>query len=422
MRILDAVSSVLWGRHVLLLLLLTGVIFTVKSKGYQLRRAGSWLRSAGGTRDSRRSLTTALAGSLGTGNIVGVAAAITAGGAGAIFWMWVSAIFGMMTVFAENFLSAKARERKPNTHATGALRYIELVSPMLALLYAAGCGLSSLCMGNMAQTNACTSALESLHISPIFSAIACAVLAFLAAQGGLQRAKSWTEKLVPAMTILFFTAALGVLWVFRANLPSAVHSIFTEAFSLKASAGGGMGMLTAMRVGLSRGIFTNEAGLGSSAFAYEELPDCTAEELGHMGIFQVFLDTLVMCTVTGLCILCCRSPMLTGAQLTIFAFESAWGVLGGRVIAVCTALFAIATVISWSCYGWQGLSYLTHGRGKALYAILAAGCAFVGCLLPVSEVLQLGDAMNGLLAIPNCLALLCFAMSNGSSAQFGRNC
>lgn len=406
MSFLNTLSKLLWGRHVLCLLLATGTVLTVKSRGYQLRRAGDWLRSAHGTRDSRQSLTTALAGSLGTGNIVGVAAAITAGGAGAIFWMWVSAIFGMMTVFAENFLSAKMRQRHPNTKALGALRYIERVSPALAVIYALGCGLSSLCMGNMAQTNACAAALETLHISPMLTAIGCAVLAFYAARGGLALVKRLTEKLVPAMTILFFTAALGVLWVFRANLPTALRTIFSEAFTIKAGAGGSVGMLTALRVGLSRGIFTNEAGLGSSAFAYEELPNHSPQQLGNMGIFQVFLDTIVMCTVTGLCILCCRSPVLSGAQLTIFAFESAWGTLGGQVIALCTALFALATVISWSCYGFQGLSYLTHGRGRLLYAAVAAGCAFLGCLLPVSEVLQLGDAMNGLLALPNCIALL----------------
>lgn len=415
MTVLNTLSKILWGRHVLLLLLMTGMVLTVKSRGYQLRRAGDWLRSAHGTRDSRQSLTTALAGSLGTGNIVGVAAAISVGGAGAIFWMWVSAIFGMMTVFAENFLSAKMRAQHPNTHARGALRYIERVSPILAGVYALGCGLSSLGMGNMAQVNACASAFETLHIPPMFTAIGCAVLAFFAAHGGLRRVKCWTEKLVPAMTILFFTAALGVLWVFRANLPTALRLIFSEAFSIKAGVGGGA--LTAMQVGLSRGIFTNEAGLGSSAFAYEELPNHSPQQLGNMGIFQVFLDTIVMCTVTGLCILCCRSPVLSGAQLTIFAFESAWGALGGQVIALCTALFAIATLISWSCYGFQGLCYLTHGKGKLCYAAAAGGCAFLGCLLPLGAVLQIGDAMNGLLALPNCIALLWCGRRCGEESQ-----
>lgn len=410
MKAAEVLSTLLWGRHVLLLLLLTGIFFTVRSRGYQLRRAGGWLTSAATRRDGRQSLMTALAGSLGTGNIVGVAAAITVGGAGAIFWMWVSAIFGMMTVFAENDLSAKCRQQHPNTHARGALRYIEQVSPALAAVYAIGCGLSSLSMGNMAQTNACAAALQRLHIPTVATAAGCAVLAFFAAHGGLRRVKSWTERLVPTMTLLFFAAALGVLWVFRANLPRAVHEIFSQAFSLRAGAGGGVGALTAMQVGLSRGIFTNEAGLGSSAFAYEDLPNHSPQQLGNLGIFSVFLDTIVMCSVTGLCILCCRSPVLSGAQLTLFAFESAWGALGGQVIAVCTALFAIATVLSWSCYGFQGLSYLTHGRGKLCYAAAAAGCAFLGCLLPVSSVLQIGDAMNGLLALPNCIALLWLTM------------
>lgn len=407
MRFLDALTSVLWGWPVLLLILLAGICCTVSTRGYQLRHAKSWLREAfSGSRSQFQALTAALAGSIGTGNIVGVAAAITVGGPGAIFWMWVSALFGMMTVFAENLLSARRREQDPHTHARGALRYLEPLSRPLAVLYAAGCCLSSLGMGNCTQTNACAASLARFGVPAPVTALCCALLIFFVAKGGLARAKTITEKLVPLMTLLFFAASLGVLWVFRGNLANALRSIFTGAFSFRAGAGGAAGAFLAMKTGVSRGIFTNEAGLGSSAFAYEGVERRTPEQFGRMGIFQVFLDTIVMCTVTGLCILCCRSPVLSGAQLTVFAYESAWGPIGGGVIALCTALFAIATVISWCCYGWEGLSYLTHGRGKTLYAAAASLAAFSGCLLPLSAVFQLSDAMNGLMAVPNCIALL----------------
>lgn len=407
MRLLNALTSALWGWHVLLLILAAGVCCTVSARGYQLRHAKSWLKEAvSGSRSQFQALTAALAGSIGTGNIVGVAAAITVGGPGAIFWMWVSALFGMMTVFVENLLSARRREADPRTHARGALRYLEPLGKPLAVLYAVGCCLSSFGMGNCTQTNACAASLARFGIPAPVTALCCAPLVFFVARGGLRRAKQITEKLVPIMTLLFFAASLGVLLVFRDNLLGALRSIFTGAFSLRAGTGGAAGAFLAMKTGVSRGIFTNEAGLGSSAFAYEEVEGRTPAQLGRMGIFQVFLDTIVMCTVTGLCILCCRSLVLEGAQLTAFAYESAWGPVGGGVISLCTALFAIATVISWCCYGWEGLSYLTHGRGKTLYAAAAALAAFAGCLLPLSAVFQISDAMNGLMAVPNCTALL----------------
>ena len=163
----------------------------------------------------------------------------------------------------------------------------------------------------------------------------------------------------------------------------------------------------ALRTGVSRGVFTNEAGLGSSAFAYEGVEGRSPQELGCLGIFQVFADTILMCTVTGLCILCCRSPLLEGAQLTFYAYESALGPWGGKAVSLCTALFALATLVAWSCYGREGLCYLTGGGGKTGYALAAAGAAVLGCVLPLGAVFQLGDAMNGLMALPNLAALFC---------------
>ncbi len=405
---LDFLCSALWGWHILLPILAAGIYFTISTRFYQVRGFRDWLRAALPGRHSKagagkitgfQALTAALGGSIGTGNIVGVAAAITVGGPGAIFWMDVSAFFGMMTVYAENLLAASHRG------GPGPMGYIRRAGAPLAVLYGAGCCLASFGMGNMAQTNACAAAMEALGVPLWVIVPALALLVFFVAKGGLRAAVKITEKLVPAMTLLFFAASLGVLWVFRAELPRAAASIFQGAFSFRAGAGGAMGALLALGTGISRGVFTNEAGLGSAAFSYEDVADRTPAELGRLGIFQVFLDTLVMCTLTGLCILCCRSPVLSGAELTFYAYGAALGPLGVQAVSLCTALFALATVVTWSCYGREALLYLTHGRGRWAYAAAAGAAAGLGCVLSLTAVFQLGDAMNGLMALPNLIAL-----------------
>lgn len=403
MRFLTALRDALWGWQVLLPILAAGVYFTVTSRGYPLRCAGRWMREPLRGRSAFRGVSTALGGSLGTGNIVGVAVAISTGGPGALFWMWASAFFGMMTVCAENYLAARYRG------APGPLGYLRAVRTwggLLAGVYAAGCVCSSLAMGNMAQANACAAALESFGLPAWTTGLLLAALLFFVARGGLRVAGRIAEGLVPGMSLVFFLASLGVLFVFRENLPAAVRSVFAGAFSPQAGAGGAAAGQLALREGVSRGVFTNEAGLGSASFAYEDARDKSPRQLGDLGIFQVFLDTLVMCTVTGLCILCCRSPALKGAGLTFFAYESALGPLGGKAVSLCTALFALASQISWCCYGRAAFRYLFGpGRGLSVYCVLAALAAFWGCLLPVEAVFLLGDACNGLMAIPNLAGL-----------------
>ena len=404
---LEFLADALWGWHVLVLILAAGLWFSIRTGFFQVRRVSLWVKTAlGSPKEARgrgrvspfQALTTALAGSLGTGNILGVGVAIAVGGPGSLFWMWASALLGMMTVFAENLLAARHRG------APGALGYIETVGRPLALVYGVGCCLASLGMGNLVQANAAAAACQRLGAPPLAVGAVLGVLVFWVARGGLACAARLTEKLVPAMAALFFAASLGVLWVFRAELPRAVASIFQGAFSLKAGAGGTAGMLLAMGTGVSRGVFTNEAGLGSSAFAYGEVEGRSPVELGCLGIFQVFVDTILMCTVTGLCVLCAPSAG-EGAELVFSAFESALGPAGAGAAAVCTALFALATVTAWSCYGREGLFYLTKGRGGDLFALASAAAACLGCLLPLGAVFRLGDAMNGLLALPNLAAL-----------------
>ncbi len=409
-NLLEGLREVLWGWHVLALILAAGVLFTWNSGFFQVRRVGMWLKIALGMDAAPRkqggvtrfqAISTALAGSIGTGNIVGVAAAITAGGPGAIFWMWVSALLGMMTVFAENYLAA-GRQGGPLSYIQSAGKW----GKWLALVYAAGCCLSSLGMGNMVQMNALASACRDLGLPGKAVAAAMGLTVFFVARGGLRLAVKITEKLVPFMTILFFAASLGVLWVHRDRLPQALASIFQGAFSLRAGMGGAVGMLAAMKAGVSRGVFTNEAGLGSSAFAYQGIQGETPTRLGCMGIFQVFADTIVMCTVTGLCILCGFAPGLEGAELTFYAYQSALGDWGRWAVSACTALFALATVVAWCCYGKEGLAYLGGGRWKWAYPAAAGLAAGVGCLTPLRAAFQLGDALNGLMALPNIFALL----------------
>ena len=421
-KLLEGLRSALWGWHVLVLILAAGILFTWNSDFFQVRRAGLWLKIGLGIGEKRsgqggitrfQAISTALAGSIGTGNIVGVAAAITVGGPGAIFWMWVSALLGMMTVFAENYLAAGRRG--------GPLAYIESAGKWgkkLALVYAAGCCLSSLGMGNMVQMNALASACKDMGLPVQAVAAVMGVTAFFVAKGGLKRAAKITEKLVPLMTILFFAASLGVLWVYRQRLPAAVASIFQGAFSLRAGMGGTVGMLAAMKTGVSRGVFTNEAGLGSSAFAYQGIQGENPVRLGCMGIFQVFADTIVMCTVTGLCILCGFAPGLEGAELTFHAYQSALGDWGRWAVSACTALFALATVVAWCCYGKEGLNYLGGSRWTKLYPAAAGLAAIVGCLAPLRAAFQLGDAFNGLMALPNIFAL--FYLSRKVLAEEGR--
>jgi amino acid carrier protein len=411
---LEILTNLLWGWHVLLLILLIGICFSFQSGFFQIRRFSFWIKSAfsggkneGGT-TAFQALTAALGGSIGTGNIVGVGVAIAAGGPGAVLWMWVSAVFGMMTIFAENMLSVKYRDSK----MPGPLGYISnthKIGKKLAVIYAVGAFLSSFGMGNMVQVNAAGAALNMFGIPVWVSAVFLSVMLFFVAKGGLKFAVKITEKLVPLMSVMFFIAAGAVLWITRENLPAAFSSIFEGAFSLKAGAGGTIGMLIAMKTGVSRGVFTNEAGLGSSSFAYAEVEGRSAVEIGCMGIFQVFADTILMCTVTALCILCCFNPQKEGAELVFYAFTNTLGEAGGKAVSICTALFAAATAVTWCCYGRAGLFYLTKEKGRLVYAGLFAAAAFSGCFMPLGAVFQIGDIFNGMMAIPNILALFCFS-------------
>ena len=383
------VRTALWGPHVLLLILAAGVWFTLRGRFMQLwklpRMAAGALRGRradGGKISPFQALSASLAGSLGTGNIIGVAAALTAGGPGAVVWMWISAFFGMMTVYAEGVLAAKFATGE----APGAIGYVRrALGKHAAKLYAAGCVLSALGMGTMAQTGALV----------------------LCVRGGLQKAVRVTEKLVPFMAGLFLLACGAVLALRAAYIPAAIQTMVREAFSLRAVGGGAVGMATAMRVGVSRGVFTNEAGLGSGTFALAAACGKTPAQIGTLGALQVFIDTIVMCTVTALCLLV--SPAAgDGAAQTLASFSAVLGGAGRAAVSVSMALFAFATVVAWSCYGMDALRFLAPAAGAAgrrIYVLFAAVSCFLGCILPFTGVLSFCDAFNGVMAIPNILSL-----------------
>lgn len=431
-KINSVLNPILWGWPVLIAILLAGANFSFRLGFFQFRHCILWLKSTLGSLFSPKkkalqggksgisqfqALTTALAGSIGTGNIVGVATALTIGGPGAIFWMWVSALFGMATIFAENVLGMKYRVKDSEGHwQGGAMYYLErgLHSKFLAGVFAAGCILASIGMGNMAQSNSIAEALEdTFGVNPAVTGVCIAVLLLAVICGGGRRTAQVTEKLVPLMAVGYLLAASAVLFLCRDHIGGAFQQIFQCAFGLRPAVGGigGMAvttaMIPAMKCGISRGIFTNEAGLGSSSLAH-----CSSEhggpvEQGMWGIFQVFIDTIVMCTVTALVILAsgALSTGKDGAPLSASAFSLVFGKFGGAFIALSITLFAFATLLGWSYYGERGVQYLLGRKFLPIYRVLFAAAAWAACSMDLRLVWDISDTFNGLLAIPNLIAL-----------------
>lgn len=408
MRIL---VDLLWGYHVIALIFITGVKLSLQTKFFQIRTFFKMLKEVFSKEkehndgiSSFQALATALAGSIGTGNIVGVGLAISVGGAGAIFWMWVSALFGMMTVFAEVVLSVHYKK----DGSFGAFSYIEKIGKgkILPFVYGLGCVLSSLAMGNMAQANSVAAASQSFGVPLYVTAVILALVMFVITAKGLNLVAKLSEKIVPLMTIIFFFFSIVCIYKCRANLPNVFAEIFESAFSLKGGLSGTM--LISMRVGISRGVFTNEAGLGTSSMAFSNVKNKSAVQLGYLGIFQVFLDTTVMCTITGLCILCGTSER-NGDFLVRLAFENSMGEIGLLSINICMALFAFATMTATSYYGKVGLAYISKNKLNFIFPYLFMLASFFGAIMPLQQVFELCDAFNGLLAIPNLIAISYFS-------------
>ena len=438
----DMVRAFVWGAPMLVLLVGTGVYFTAKTRLFQLRHMGLWLRktllscfSGAARRRSGKNavspfatMCTALAATVGTGNIAGVATALTIGGPGAVFWMWVSAFFGMMTAFAENTLGMLYREKGPDgAWRGGPMLYLKkgLHSPFLAGAFALFCVLASFGMGNMSQCNSIAAGLSGVFGVPArVTGLVTAVLLGAVMLGGLARISRVTETLVPFMALFYMGGALAVLWCRRAYLPQACGQILAAAFDWQAGAGGlaGYGMARAIRTGVSRGVFSNEAGLGSSVMVHTAADAKEPCEQGMWAVFEVFFDTIVMCTVTALVILtsgvynqtlyglAAGTPLMeklaTGAQLTAAAFSTVFGPPGGGFVAVSLVLFAFSTLLGWSYYGQRAAEYLLGARAVPVYKALFVAAAAVGCTMRLDLAWALSDTFNGLMALPNLVGVL----------------
>ncbi len=420
------INGIVWGPFMLFVLLGTGIFYTIKLHFFQIRKFPLWWKMTVGSVikkeksvgsgkgiSSFQAMTAALAGAIGTGNIVGVAGAVALGGAGAIFWMWVAAFFGMATIYAENILGMKFRIRTDSGFAGGPMYYIErgLGFRRLAVVFAVLCALASLGMGNITQSNSASAALrECFGINTAASGAVMAAAAGIIISGGIGRIARLTEKLIPAAGILYLITAIAVIAFHYRMIPAVLIRIITEAFDIRCAAGGfmGYGMARAVKYGISRGVFSNEAGLGSSPIVHSAAEGESYVKQGMWGVFQVFIDTIVLCTIMALCILTSGTDTSSsdGVSISIKSFESVFGSYGRIIIALSIVIFAFATLISWCYYGEKSIEYLFGAKFVPLYRIIYTAAVLCGSILNIRLVWDISDTLNGLMAIPNLIALI----------------
>ena len=430
MNFIEKIHGFVWGPWLLLFFLGAGVLFTVRLKGFQLFKIGCWWKCTVGTlggkeqgdRANFATACTALAATVGTGNIAGVATAITAGGPGAVFWMWVSALFGMATAYGETFLGIKYRYRGEDGHyISGPFVYLErgLGSKGLGMAYAFFCVMASLGMGSMVQANSISESFYfAFHFSPVVCGVLVALLAMAVVMGGIRRISDTATKLVPFSAGLYMILCGIVLLTCFDRIPVAFAAIFKDAFSLKSAAEGaaGYGISKAVQYGIARGVFSNEAGLGSLAILHGSARETTPEEQGMWAMFEVFFDTIISCTLTALVILCVtggesRAGLPEGSAMMAYCFSVFFGNAGAVMTAVTMALFAFATIIAWFYLGRQAAVYLTEGmRGKRIllgvYGFLYINAVFFGCVASLPLVWSISDIFNALMAVPNLVGIL----------------
>ncbi len=419
--LINAISSVIWGTPMLVFFLFVGAYFTFKSRFFQFFGAKKILDTTIKSLFKKQETTengisqfgafcSVLAACIGTGNIVGVATAIYSGGPGSVFWMFISSFFSMMTAYSENYLGIKYRFRnKYGKISGGAFQYIEKGVKMkgLSKVYAVFCLLSTCGMGNMAQANSLSTSLETgFKIPPILTATLVVIFCFIFIRKGVKGISKLSELLVPVMTISYLLLSFGVLFIFRSRIIPMIILILKEAFSIKAL--NGFGIFKAMRFGISRGVFSNEAGLGSSTIIHSEAEDATPEAQGMWGMFEVFCDTTLLCTIMALVILVSGSfipdGQLFGAELSVASY-GILGTLGKKGIALLTALFSFASLTSCSFYGEKSAEYLFTMRAIKPYKFIYLILAFLGSLISPQIVWSIADIFNGLMAVPNLFAL-----------------
>ncbi|MBR7132392.1 MAG: sodium:alanine symporter family protein [Clostridia bacterium] len=358
---------------------------------------------------------TALSATVGIGNIAGVAGAISLGGAGAVFWMWISALLGMAIKYAEITLAVKFREKKGNEFIGGPMYYIKNGLSrnlnFIAVMFAVACIPAVFTTGNITQINAAVLSVGSSIPTRLISGISFTVIVFAVIKGGAKRIGAVTEKAVPLMSVLYFLLSLGVIIVNRELLPNAFKMIFEGALKPKAVTGGAvMSVITAISVGASRGIFSNEAGLGTSAMAHSAAYDADAKTQGLYGIFEVFTDTILICTLTALTILCSSVKIdygtIASSELVASALSVCYGKAASPLLAVMTCFFALSSVLGWALYGDICISFLFGERGRGLFLrIYPLGC-IIGAFLNAAAVWRLAAIANGIMLCINLPVML----------------
>lgn len=423
-QIIESFNDFLWGLPLILGIMGTGIYISIRLSGIQFRKLGFALRNtlgkvfdqndeADGDISPFSALATALAATVGTGNIVGVSLAIIMGGPGAIFWMWVAAIFGMATKFAEVTLALAYREKRGGSFVGGPMYYIEkgLKNKNLAKLFALFASVAVFGIGNSTQSNAIAGVLrDSFGVNTIITGLVLSGLAAIVVVGGLATISKVTEKLVPFMSFFYILGSVWIIVLNRANLIPAIESIFVGAFAPMSVAGGvvGLSIKQVMSAGVARGVFTNEAGLGSSPMAHASASTDHPIRQGLWGMTEVFVDTMVICSLTALVILTTgvdRSVGVDARTLVANAFSSTSSI-GGLILSLGISLFAFSTILGWAYYGELAISYLLGDGVKKYYRIIYVIFVFVGANMDLGLAWTFSNILNGLMALPNLYALI----------------
>lgn len=424
LSLLDKIDGFVWGPPLLILLVGTGIWLTIRLGLLQVFRLPLALKlifssknDGSGDVSSFAALCTALAATVGTGNIVGVATAIKAGGPGALFWMWVAAFFGMATKYAEALLAVKYRSVDANGQMSGGpMYYIEnglgtKYKPLAIMFASSGILVAFFGIGTFPQVNAIVSSFELSFGLPV--AVTAGIITFLVALvtiGGIKRISSVATKIVPVMAIFYVVICGATLFVYAKHLPEAVSLIINSAFSGTAAAGGFLGatVMLAMRNGVARGVFSNESGLGSAPIAAAAAKTNWPAKQGLISMTGTFIDTIIICTMTGLALVVTGawSGDAKGAAMTQEAIGAAFPIFGPHILTVGLALFAFTTILGWNYYGERCCEYLFGVKGimpyRLVFIVLVAGGAFI----KLEAIWLIADIVNGLMALPNLIALL----------------
>ena len=438
-KINQAVNGFIWGIPAMICIIGVGLLLSVRTRFIQVRKFGAAMKNTigkifdktqakDGSISPFQAVCTALAGTVGTGNIAGVAGAIALGGPGAIFWMWCSAFLGMCTKFSEVTLAIHFREKNANGEYVGGPMYyikngLSKKWHFLAVLYALFGVLTVFGTGNATQVNTIVSsihsALHNLHIidgtvderANLIFGIFIAAFVAMVLLGGIQRIGQVSEKLVPFMAALYVILAIGVVILHINRVPAVFAMIFKSAFTPQAATGGIIGsMFLSMKKGVSRGIFSNEAGLGTGSIAHACADTNNAVHQGMFGIFEVFMDTIVICTLTGLVILLGAPNIVygqaAGAELTISGFTATYGGWVSIFTAVAMCCFAFSTIIGWGLYGSRCIEFLGGEKLVRPFLVAYSFVSIIGATINLGLLWDIADTFNGLMAIPNLIALL----------------